>query len=99
MRYETDVCIVGGGISAAMLAQKLSELKPSLNVIVVEAGSRLFDLENRAAYRQRMLDYQQVLGRRSDPAFALRSCHGLADDLDRPGALLLRSGAAARRLG
>jgi glucose dehydrogenase len=57
MRYETDVCIVGGGISAAVLAQRLFELKPSLNVIVVEAGSRLFDLENRAAYRQRMLDY------------------------------------------
>jgi len=55
--YESDVCIVGGGISAAMLAQKLLELKPSLNVVVVEAGSRLFDLENRAAYRQRMLNY------------------------------------------
>src|SRR4029453_3122972 len=57
MRYETDDCIVGGGISAAMLAQKLFELKPSLNVIVFEAGSRLFDFENLAAYRQRMLDY------------------------------------------
>lgn len=57
MRYESDVCIVGGGISAAMLAQKLFELKPALNVVVVEAGSRLFDQENRAAYRQRMLDY------------------------------------------
>ena len=40
MRYESDVCIVGGGISAAMLAQKLFELKPALNVVVVEAGSR-----------------------------------------------------------
>src|SRR5262245_38766353 len=55
--HQTDVCIIGGGISAAMLAQKLLELKPTLNVIVVEAGARLFDLENRAAYRQRMLDY------------------------------------------
>src|SRR5262245_9134868 len=55
--YETDICIIGGGISAAMLAQKLLELKPALNVIVVEAGARLFDLENRASYRQRMLDY------------------------------------------
>ena len=57
MRYETDVCIIGGGISGAMLAQKLLELRPALNVIVVEAGARLFDAENRAAYRQRMLDY------------------------------------------
>ena len=28
MRYESDICIIGGGITAAMLAQKLSELQP-----------------------------------------------------------------------
>ena len=42
-RYECDVCIVGGGISAALLAQKLAELKPGTSIIVVEAGDRLFD--------------------------------------------------------
>jgi quinoprotein glucose dehydrogenase len=57
MILETDVCIVGGGISAAMLAQKLSELKPGITITIVEAGTRIFDFENRAKYRQRSLDY------------------------------------------
>ena len=57
MILETDVCIIGGGISAAMLAQKLSELKPGLAITIVEAGTRIFDVENRAKYRQRSLDY------------------------------------------
>jgi quinoprotein glucose dehydrogenase len=56
-RYESDVVIVGGGITAAMIAQKLSELRPSLSIVVVEAGKRLFDFENRFEYRQRSLDY------------------------------------------
>lgn len=57
MLYESDVVIVGGGITAAMVAQKLSELKPNLSIIVVEAGRRLFDSENRFAYRERALEY------------------------------------------
>jgi quinoprotein glucose dehydrogenase len=55
--HESDVCIVGGGISAALLAQKLSELKPGISIAVVEAGRRIFDFENRTQYRQRSLDY------------------------------------------
>ena len=56
-RYESDVCIIGGGISAAMLAQKLSELKPGISIQVIEAGKKLFDVENRMKYRQRSLAY------------------------------------------
>jgi len=55
--HESDVCIIGGGISAAMLAEKLCELKPGLAITVVEAGQKIFDSENRARYRQRSLDY------------------------------------------
>jgi glucose dehydrogenase len=55
--HECDVCIVGGGISAAMLAEKLSELKPGLAITIVEAGQKIFDFENRGRYRQRSLDY------------------------------------------
>jgi glucose dehydrogenase len=58
-RHECDVCIIGGGISAAMLAQKLSELRPALSVTVVEAGRKLFDVENRMHYRQRSLAYAE----------------------------------------
>ena len=57
--YESDVCIIGGGISAAMLAQKLAELRPSLTITVVEAGRKLLDLENRMQYRQRSIDYAE----------------------------------------
>ena len=52
--YESDVCIIGGGISAAMLAQKLAELRPGLSITVVEAGRKFVDLENRMKYRQVM---------------------------------------------
>ncbi|HEX4747948.1 MAG TPA: GMC family oxidoreductase [Bryobacteraceae bacterium] len=56
-RIECDVCIIGGGISAALLSQKLSELKPGLDVVVVEAGKRLFDVEQRMNYRRRAILY------------------------------------------
>ena len=57
--YECDVCIIGGGISAAMLSQKLAELRPQASITVVEAGKKLFDLENRMQYRRRSLDYAE----------------------------------------
>src|SRR5262249_2432321 len=44
--YESDVCIIGGGISSAMLARKLSELRSGISITVVEAGRKLMDLEN-----------------------------------------------------
>jgi len=56
-RYESDVVIIGGGVTGAMMAQKLSELRPNWSIIVVEAGKRIFDFENRFEYRQRNLDY------------------------------------------
>ena len=55
--HETGVCIIGGGISAAMLAEKLSELKPGVAITIVDAGRTIFDFENRGRYRQRSLDY------------------------------------------
>src|SRR2546428_13531689 len=55
--HESDVCIIGGGITSAMLAQKLSELRPGLTIVVVEAGRWIFDTQNRAEYRRRALDY------------------------------------------
>jgi quinoprotein glucose dehydrogenase len=51
------VLIVGGGITAAMVSQKLAELRPTWKIIVVEAGKRLFDADKRFEYRQRSLDY------------------------------------------
>ena len=55
--HESDVCIIGGGITSAMLAQKLSELRPGLSIAVVEAGRSIFDGQNRGRYRERALAY------------------------------------------
>ena len=57
IRHESDVVIIGGGITAALVAQKLAERRPAWSVIVVEAGKRLFDFENRVNYRERSLEY------------------------------------------
>lgn len=54
---ETDVCIIGGGITAAMLAEKLSELRPGLGIVVIEAGNALFDQSTRLEARRRALEY------------------------------------------
>src|SRR5260370_37635846 len=59
IRRESDVCIIGGGISAALLAQKLSELRPNLSIRVIEVGKRVFDLEKRFEYRKRHLEYNE----------------------------------------
>ena len=56
-RHESDVCIIGGGISAAMLAWKLSERCPGTSIMVVEAGDRAFDPDKRWGNRKRMLEY------------------------------------------
>ena len=55
--HESDICVIGGGITAAMLVERLSELKPDLRVTVVEAGRSIFDRENRGRYHRRALDY------------------------------------------
>ncbi len=53
---QSDVCVIGGGISGAMLAAKLTEER-EVSIAIVEAGQRLFDFENRYAYRDRNLRY------------------------------------------
>ncbi len=56
-RHEADVVIIGGGITAAMIAEKLTEVRPGVSVIVIDAGKRVFDAERRFEYRQRAADY------------------------------------------
>src|SRR5437870_5342924 len=55
--HETDTLIIGGGITSAMLAQKLSELRPKRQITVVEAGRSIFDTQNRGRYRERAMEY------------------------------------------
>src|SRR5439155_26065901 len=53
---ESDVCIIGSGISAAMVAEKLAEER-NASIVVVEAGEESDRLNQRAAARRRFLDY------------------------------------------
>src|SRR5262249_39102292 len=57
--HESDICIIGGGITSAMLALKLSQLRPTVSLTVVEAGRSIFDVQNRGRYRERALQYHQ----------------------------------------
>jgi quinoprotein glucose dehydrogenase len=56
-RHESDICVIGGGISAAMFAEKLAELKPGVAITIVEAGKSIFDFDNRGRYRERYAAY------------------------------------------
>src|SRR5689334_23614084 len=53
---ETDVCIVGSGISAAMVAERLARTTTA-KILVVEAGEDTVPLNQRAAARERFLRY------------------------------------------
>jgi quinoprotein glucose dehydrogenase len=55
--HETDVLIIGGGITSAMLAKRLTELRPAAKITVVEAGRSILDVQNRGRYRERALAY------------------------------------------
>ncbi|HEX7938648.1 MAG TPA: GMC family oxidoreductase [Gemmatimonadaceae bacterium] len=52
---ESDVCIIGSGITAAMVAHKLAS--GAKTIVVVEAGGSVWPLDKRAGRRQRFLDY------------------------------------------
>ena len=55
--HESDICVIGGGITAVMLVERLASLKPNLKITVVEAGRSIFDRENRPAYHRRAIEY------------------------------------------
>jgi quinoprotein glucose dehydrogenase len=53
---EADVVVIGGGITAAMVAEKLTE-EHEVDVLVVEAGTHSAPLEARFERRRRFLEY------------------------------------------
>jgi glucose dehydrogenase len=53
---ETDICIIGSGITAAMVAEKLAETR-SARILVIEAGDEAQDPKDFYALRKRFLDY------------------------------------------
>ncbi len=55
---ETDIVIIGAGISAAMVAEKITD-KTNAQVIVIEAGNKIFNLDERFELRERFLKYRE----------------------------------------
>ncbi len=53
---ESDICIIGSGITAALIAEQLSEERDA-KIVVVEAGDENPPLQDRFGYRQRYLSY------------------------------------------
>ena len=53
---ESDICIIGSGISAALIAEKLTEERRA-RIVVVEAGDETVPLAERAASRARFVAY------------------------------------------
>ena len=54
---ETEICIIGSGITAAMIAEHLTRAADRRDILVVEAGDDVPPLGRRYALRQRALDY------------------------------------------
>lgn len=55
---ETDVVVIGAGITAAMFVERLAETTDAA-ITVVEAGNKIFNLQDRAAHRERYLKYRE----------------------------------------
>ena len=53
---EADVVILGAGITSAMVAEKLTE-ETDAKIVIVEAGKKFFNLDERFANRHRFLAY------------------------------------------
>ena len=53
---ETDVCIVGSGITAAMVAEKIADER-NARILVVEAGDDMPPVQDWYRLRRRFLDY------------------------------------------
>jgi len=55
---ESDVVVIGAGITAAMVAERLTE-QTKAKVLVVEAGNKIFNLDERFERRERFLRYRE----------------------------------------
>jgi quinoprotein glucose dehydrogenase len=53
---ESDICIIGSGITAAVVGEKLAEERDA-RIVVVEAGDDTVPLAERAAHRARFVAY------------------------------------------
>ena len=55
-RIETDICIIGSGITGILTAARISELTDA-KIVMVEAGGRTTPVRERLGRRRRFIDY------------------------------------------
>jgi choline dehydrogenase-like flavoprotein len=93
--YESDVCIIGSGISATLTAQVLSERIPGVRINVVEAGRAFLDAEARRRWRQRAMEY----GENPYPGDVIedQEAHGIISRTQAVGGLGIHFGGVMQR--
>ena len=55
-RIDSDICIIGSGITAILAAERLTELTDA-EIVMVEAGGHTTPARDRIAKRRRFIDY------------------------------------------
>lgn len=94
---ECDVCIIGSGITAAMIAHKLSDEREA-NIVVVEAGGASVPFAGRTARRARYLAYGENpwSGDHIDDQNALGVAHGFSPSMQVGGLAMHWGGVTPR---
>jgi glucose dehydrogenase len=94
---ETDICIIGSGITAAMMALKLSTSRQA-KITMVEAGGPTVPLAERFGHRARWLAYGETPwpGDHIDDQDALGTAYGFSPSMNL-GGLAMHWGAVTPR--
>lgn len=93
---EADLCIVGAGISAALLAERLVETTDA-TILIVEAGEHSTPLDERFAKRQRYIDYGENPWDRDH--IPDQTAHGIMSRSMSVGGLAMHWGGTVPRFG
>lgn len=95
--HETDVCIIGSGITAAMIASKLASAN-SAKITIVEAGGPSAPLADRAKRRARWQAYGETPwpGDHLDDQNALGTAYGFSPSMNVGGLAMHWGGVTPR---
>ena len=94
---EADLCIIGSGITAAMMAEKISAER-QVSIIVVEAGGHTTALRDRALRRSRWQEYGETPWPNDhiDDQNALGAAHGFSPSMNVGGLAMHWGGVTPR---
>ncbi len=94
---ESDICIIGSGITAALMAEKLAAER-AVSIVVVEAGGHSTPLRERAVRRARWQEYGESpwTNDHVDDQNATGTAHGFSPNMH-VGGLAMHWGAVTPR--